>query len=188
MSCKIIETELPGLLVIEPMVFEDPRGLFMEIYNASPNSHGPVNKRFVQDNLSSSQRGVIRGMHYQYPSGQAKLVQALQGEVFDVAVDLRRGSPTFKKWVGVTLSDRNHRQLYIPQGFAHGFAVLSDQALFFYKCSDYYAPPCEHGIHYADPVIGIQWPIEAPLISEKDAALPMLKDVPDEHLPDFMGD
>ena len=187
MSCKIIETELPGLLIIEPMVFEDPRGLFMEIYNASPNSHGSIDERFVQDNLSSSQRGVIRGMHYQYPSGQAKLVQALKGEVFDVAVDLRRGSPTFKKWVGVTLSDHNHRQLYIPQGFAHGFAVLSDQALFFYKCSDYYSPQCEHGIHYADPVIDIQWPIEALLISAKDAALPMLKDVPDAHLPDLEG-
>ena len=132
-------------------------------------------------------RGVIRGMHYQHPSGQAKLVQALQGEVFDVAVDLRRGSPTFKQWVGVTLSERNHRQLYIPEGFAHGFAVLSAKALFFYKCSDYYAPKCEHGIHYADPAIDIQWPIEAPLLSEKDAALPMLKDVPDEHLPDFEG-
>lgn len=187
MPCKIIETELPGLLVIEPMVFEDPRGLFMEIFNAGPNSHGPLTAKFVQDNLSSSQQGVIRGMHFQHPSGQAKLVQVLQGEVFDVAVDLRRGSPTFKKWVGVNLSDRNHRQLYIPEGFAHGFAVLSAKALFFYKCSDFYVPQSEHGIHHADPEIDIQWPFENPLQSEKDAALPMLKDIPAEHLPDFQG-
>ena len=185
MPCKIIETELPGLLIVEPMVFADPRGLFMEIYNASPHSHGTINDRFVQDNLSSSQRGVVRGMHYQHPSGQAKLVQVLQGEVFDVAVDLRRGSPTFKQWVGVTLSEHNHRQLYIPKGFAHGFAVLSDQALFFYKCSDYYAPKCERGIHYADPAIDIHWPVETPLLSKKDDALPVIADVPDEHLPEF---
>ena len=185
MPCNIIETNLSGLLVIEPAVFKDPRGVFMEIYNAKRDAHGSVTPCFVQDNLSSSRQGVIRGLHYQHPSGQGKLVQVLQGEVFDVAVDLRKGSPTFKQWVGVTLSDRNHRQLYIPEGFAHGFAVLSETALFFYKCSDYYKPSCEHGIHYADPEIAIQWPIEDPLVSEKDAALPMLQDVPEPHLPVF---
>lgn len=183
MPFKTIETKLPGLLIIEPAVFEDPRGLFMEVFNAKIDAYGSVTPRFVQDNLSTSRRGVIRGMHYQHPSGQGKLVQVLQGEVYDVAVDLRKGSPTFKQWFGITLSDRNHWQMYIPEGFAHGFAVLSETALFFYKCSDYYAPSCERGIHYADPEIAIQWPIEAPLLSEKDAVLPTLKDVPEAHLP-----
>ena len=185
MPCDIFETDLPGVIILEPAVFEDPRGLFMEIYNERPDAHGSICGRFVQDNISSSQAGVIRGLHYQYPSEQGKLVQVLRGKVFDVAVDLRRGSPTFKKWVGVTLSDRNHRQLYIPEGFAHGFAVLDAPVLFYYKCSDYYAPSYEHGVHYADPEINIHWPIEAPLLSAKDAALPLLKDVPTNHLPEY---
>ena len=185
MPCNIIETQLPGLLIIEPAVFADPRGLFMEIFSEKSYAHGAINDRFVQDNLSSSKQGVIRGLHYQHPSGQGKLVQVLHGEVYDVAVDLRISSPTFKQWFGATLSDRNHRQLYIPEGFAHGFAVLSTSALFFYKCSRYYAPSSERGVHYADPEINIHWPIEAPLLSEKDAALPMLRNIPEKYLPDF---
>jgi dTDP-4-dehydrorhamnose 3,5-epimerase len=187
MPCNIIETDLPGAVILEPTVYEDPRGFFMETYNAGPDSHGLLNTHFVQDNLSLSQQGVIRGLHYQHPSPQGKLVQVLKGEVFDVAVDLRQGSPTFKKWIGVNLSDSNHRQFYLPEGFAHGFAVLSETALFFYKCSDYYAPACERGVNYADPQIDIHWPVETPLLSEKDAALPMLKDIPADYLPKFEG-
>jgi dTDP-4-dehydrorhamnose 3,5-epimerase len=185
MPCKITETELPGVMLVEPSVFEDSRGYFMELYNGSPDSHGKINTHFLQDNFSSSKRGVIRGLHYQYPSGQAKLVQVLKGEVYDVAVDIRRNSPTFKKWVGFTLSDRNHRQLFIPDGFAHGFAVLSENALFLYKCSAYYAPDHDRGIYYADPEIDIQWPIERPVLSQKDEALPLLMDIAPGHLPDY---
>lgn len=184
MPCTITETELPGVLLIEPTVFKDPRGYFMELYNAGEASHGPLGVQFVQDNLSLSSRGVIRGLHYQYPCAQGKLVQVLRGEVFDVAVDLRRGSPTFKQWMGVALSDQNHRQLFIPQGFAHGFAVLSDTAHFFYKCTDFYAPVHDRGVHYADPDIAIQWPVPAPLVSEKDRSLPQLKDLQPDHLPE----
>ena len=185
MTDNVIKTKLPGLRLIEPAVFKDSRGYFLEIFNQSNHSYESFGSIFVQDSLSMSKRGVLRGLHFQHPKGQGKLVQVLRGEVYDVAVDLRRGSPTFKKWYGTNLSDLNHRQLFIPEGFAHGFAVLSPSALFFYKCSDYYAPEYEHGINFADPELAIDWPVQSPILSDKDASLPMLKDIPNEHLPEF---
>ena len=187
MAVDIVETDLPGVKLIQPAVYNDSRGYFMEIHRKDALSIEEINNGFVQDNLSLSLQHVIRGLHYQYPSGQGKLVQVLRGEVYDVAVDLRIGSPTFKKWIGVTLSSQNHRQLYIPTGFAHGFAVMSPSALFFYKCSDYYAPECERGINFADPELAIDWPVQTPMLSDKDAGLPLLKDIPREHLPQFKG-
>ena len=180
---KVIPTSLKGVLLIEPSVFEDKRGFFMETYQQERYWELGIDRNFIQDNLSYSVRGTLRGLHYQLPHEQAKLMQVIRGEIFDVAVDIRRGSPAFGKWTGFHLSEKNKQQLYIPEGFAHGFCVLSETAIFTYKCSDLYAPDCEGGILWSDPVIGIEWPIGNPLLSDKDSKNEFLRDIPPERLP-----
>jgi len=177
---KAIPTALPEVLMIEPDVFGDARGYFLETRSRERYRALGITCDFVQDNLSRSSRGVLRGMHMQNPYTQAKLVSVPQGEVFDVAVDVRVGSPRFGKWVGVTLSSENKRQLFIPAGFAHGFCVVSDDVLFSYKCSDAYHPETEVGFIWNDPDVGIAWPVEGPSLSKKDAAYPRLADIPPE--------
>lgn len=171
-----IETKLPGVLIIEPRVFGDQRGFFMETWQQDRYEQAGLPGRFVQDNLSRSRRGVLRGLHYQDPNPQGKLVYVLLGEVFDVAVDIRPDSPTFGDWVGVTLSAENKRQFFVPEGFAHGFCVVSDEALFAYKCTNLYNPAGEGSILWNDPDIGIEWPIDSPVLADKDARAPRLKD------------
>lgn len=168
---------IPEVLRIEPKVFGDSRGFFLETYSDERYRAVGVKHRFVQDNLSRSRRGTLRGLHYQWPRAQGKLVSCLRGSVFDVAVDLRRGSSTFGKWVGVELSESNKHQLWIPPGFAHGFCVLSEEADFFYKCTDFYVPTDENAVAWNDPTIAIDWPVKAPTLSDKDAAAPRLEQV-----------
>jgi dTDP-4-dehydrorhamnose 3,5-epimerase len=180
---EVMKTEIDGVLIIAPKVFEDPRGFFMETFNRLRYEEAGIGEVFCQDNMSFSCKNTLRGLHYEYPHEQAKLVQVLQGEILDVAVDLRRGSPTFGRTVTATLSERNRRQMFIPKGFAHGFCVLSETALFCYKCSDFYAPECDRGVLWSDPSVGIHWPIKDPLLSAKDEGLPLLKDIPPEQLP-----
>lgn len=175
---KIEKTFIPDLLVIEPKVFGDNRGYFLESFNERDFLASGININFIQDNESFSSKGVLRGLHFQNKHSQAKLVRVIKGEVFDVAVDLRKDSPTYKKYYGVVLSDTNKKQFLIPKGFAHGFLVLSDSAIFQYKCDDYYHPEDEGGFRYDDPTIGIEWPIIDKLIlSEKDLKLPYFKDI-----------
>lgn len=169
---------LDGLLVIEPKVFGDPRGFFFESWNERRYAEHGVPGRFVQDNFSLSRRGILRGLHFQNPSPQGKLVSVLQGEVYDVVVDIRRSSATFGRWYGVALSADTKRQFYVPPGFAHGFVVMSETALFHYKCTEFYAPEHERAIRWDDPDLGIQWPVREPLLSAKDAQAPYLKDIP----------
>jgi len=181
---KVVATELPGVLLIEPQVYGDARGFFMETHHqARYSSAGIAPEGFVQDNLSFSRRGVLRGLHFQQPRPQGKLVQALEGEVLDVAVDIRVGSPTFGSWIAETLSAENKRQLYIPPGFAHGFVVLSETALFAYKCTTLYDPRADAVIAWNDPQIGIDWPIAAPELSDKDRAAPTLAEIDPARLP-----
>ncbi|CUH94464.1 dTDP-4-dehydrorhamnose 3,5-epimerase [Propionispora sp. 2/2-37] len=180
---KVIETKLPGVLIIEPKVFGDARGYFQETWNQVRYEEAGITDTFVQDNLSFSTRGVLRGLHYQNPHGQGKLVAVVKGEVFDVAVDIRVGSPHFGQWAGVYLSDENHRQLWIPPGFAHGFCVVSDTVYFAYKCTALYTPQAEGGILWNDPAIGIEWPVADVNLSEKDTKYPCLGDVPQHRLP-----
>jgi dTDP-4-dehydrorhamnose 3,5-epimerase len=180
---NIMTTSIEGVLMIEPDVFEDSRGFFMETYNRNRYIKSGINTLFVQDNLSYSVQGAVRGLHYQIRTPQAKLVQVISGEIFDVAVDIRRDSPTFGKWTGFHLSDRNRRQLFIPQGFAHGFCVLSEIAYFLYKCSDFFVPDDEGGIIWSDPDIGIDWPVQDPIISEKDKQYPRLSEINPDQLP-----
>ena len=170
----IRKTRLPGVLVIEPRRFGDSRGFFQEVYHAGRYREAGIDVSFVQDNLSRSVHGTLRGLHFQAPPhAQAKLVQVLEGEVFDVAVDLRHDSPTFGEWIGEKLSAHNGRQMFVPEGFAHGFCVTSESALFAYKCSSLYAPDSEGAIRWDDPQIGILWPVAEPLVSTKDQnALP----------------
>jgi dTDP-4-dehydrorhamnose 3,5-epimerase len=182
---KIIATPIDGLLVIEPKIFKDKRGFFMETYNRQKYEAAGITETFVQDNLSYSKKKTVRGLHFQIRRSQAKLVQAVAGEIFDVAVDLRPASTTFGKWTGARLSDKNGHQMYIPKGFAHGFCVLSEFALFYYKCSDFYAPDDEGGIIWSDQDIGIEWPVENPIISEKDKQYPNLANLAAEQLPSF---
>lgn len=171
---KVETTSLPGVLLIEPDVFGDARGFLMETYKRSRYAAQGIETEFIQDNLSYSQRGVLRGLHLQVPNAQAKLVYVLQGEVFDVAVDVRKGSPNFGQWFGATISSENKRQLYAPVGFAHGFCVVSEVAMFAYKCSSEYAPEQEISVRWDDPAIGIEWPISDPQLSQKDkAGLPL---------------
>lgn len=179
---NVIPTALEGVLIIEPRVFDDPRGYFMETHHRKRYREAGIDCEFVQDNISYSVQGTLRGLHYQLPHAQAKLVQVLTGEIYDVAVDIRRGSTTFGKWVGVYLSDKNHRQLFVPSGFAHGFCVKSQTAHVLYKCSDFYSPPDEKGVLWSDPGIGIDWPIHGPILSAKDGRYPCLSDIPFEHL------
>ena len=176
---------LDGVLLIEPKVFGDARGFFMEVYNAGRYDEAGLTSTFVQDNLSLSGNAILRGLHLQNPHAQDKLVYVLAGEVFDVVVDLRVGSPTFAKWTAARLSAENRHQLFVPKGFAHGFCVLSDEALFAYKCSDLYTPAAELSVRWDDPDLAIDWPIEAPRVSEKDAAAPYLKDLDQARLPCF---
>ncbi|AYF89595.1 dTDP-4-dehydrorhamnose 3,5-epimerase [Pseudomonas sp. DY-1] len=175
---KVVATALPGVLILEPTVFGDERGFFYESFNARNFAKAAgVEREFVQDNHSRSQRGVLRGLHYQLQQAQGKLVRVVHGEVFDVAVDIRRNSPTFGRWVGVHLSAENKRQLWVPEGFAHGFLVLSEYAEFLYKTTDYYAPEHERCIRWDDPDLAIDWPFaEAPQLSAKDQAGASFKD------------
>jgi dTDP-4-dehydrorhamnose 3,5-epimerase len=169
---KVQPTVLPEVLLIEPRCFDDERGHFLETYHGQRYRDSSVSATFVQDNLSYSRRGVVRGLHY-------------QGEIYDVAVDVRRGSPTFGRWVGVTLSARDYAQLFIPEGFAHGFCATSDSATVCYKCTEFYSPHEDRGIRWDDPTLAISWPITEAILSDKDRSLPPLAEVPAEHLPVF---
>jgi len=176
---KINETPIPGLLVIEPKVFEDNRGYFYECYNETEYQQAGIKARWIQDNQSKSGFGVLRGLHYQLdPWSQSKLVRVLEGEILDVAVDIRKGSPTYKKWFSIKLSGENKKQFFIPKGFAHGFSVLSPVAVVFYKCDQFYKPESERGILFNDPELDIDWGIESKhiLLSAKDKIHPLLKD------------
>ncbi|WDS36357.1 dTDP-4-dehydrorhamnose 3,5-epimerase [Pseudoxanthomonas sp.] len=180
---KVIETSLPGCRIIEPAVFGDERGFFFESWNAQRYGELGLPSSFVQSNVSSSTKGVLRGLHYQWPNPQGKLVSVLEGEVYDVAVDIRRGSPHFGKWAAVLLSAENKRQFWIPEGFAHGFAVVSERAIFSYMCTAPYDKAADAGVRWDDPAIGIDWPIGDPNLSEKDAKAPLLAEVAAERLP-----
>lgn len=176
---KVIKTDIPEVVIIEPRVFGDHRGYFFESFSERDFAAEVREVRFVQDNESKSCYGVLRGLHFQKPPhAQSKLVRVVKGRVLDVAVDIRRGSPTFGRHVAVELSEENHRQFFIPRGFAHGFVVLSDEAVFQYKCDDFYAPECEGAVAWDDPELGIDWgiPMEDVILSEKDRKHPMLKD------------
>jgi dTDP-4-dehydrorhamnose 3,5-epimerase len=173
---KCIDTALPGVVIVEPQVFGDDRGFFLETYHQARYREAGIDCRFVQDNLSLSVRGTLRGLHYQINHPQDKLVQVITGEVFDVVVDLRPDSDTFRQWTGVRLSSESKRQLFVPKGFAHGFCVLSEEVHFFYKCSDIYRAEDEGGVIWNDPDLGIQWPVKDPVISAKDQQLPRLVD------------
>jgi dTDP-4-dehydrorhamnose 3,5-epimerase len=182
---NVVETSLPGVLIIEPKVFGDERGFFMETWNGRRYEEAGLPGRFVQDNLSYSARGVLRGLHFQNPQPQGKLISVLRGEVFDVAVDVRVGSPTFGEWTSVTLSAENKRQFYVPPDFAHGFLVTGEDAIFFYKCTDYYAPSSEGILLWNDPEIGIEWPTDAPTLSERDGKAPPLREMLEGSLPRY---
>jgi dTDP-4-dehydrorhamnose 3,5-epimerase len=184
LTVRFIQTEIPGVVIIEPDVHRDPRGYFLETYHERKYAEGGIRGPFVQDNHSFSLRGTLRGLHGQRRRPQGKLVRAVEGEMFDVAVDIRRGSPTFSKWVGVTLSGENCRQFYVPPGFAHGFCVLSERVHVEYKCTDFYDREDEFGLAWDDPEIAIAWPIREPVLSAKDAAAPRLDKIRD-HLPVF---
>lgn len=173
---QVIETAIPGVVIVEPRRFGDSRGFFTETFHAE-RYRGLGAQPFVQDNWSRSVRGVLRGLHLQNPNSQAKLVSVIHGAVLDVAVDVRVGSPTFGRHVAVTLSEDNGRQLFVPRGFAHGFAVLSDTVDFFYKCDNFYSPADEIVIRWNDPALGIDWQTPDPTLSERDAAAPLLADV-----------
>ena len=180
---RVKTTAFQEVLIVEPDAFPDKRGYFMEIYHQEKYEKLGIRRNFVQDNLSYSVKGTLRGLHYQYPHGQAKLVQAIRGEIFDVAVDIRLRSPNFGKWVSIVLSEENKRQFYVPEGFAHGFYVLSDGALVHYKCTDFYLPKNEGGVLWSDHHLQIDWPVRTPVISEKDNSYPLLDDVPKSRLP-----
>lgn len=182
---NVLKTTLEEVLIIKPTIFSDNRGFFMEMYHQKKYGDSGIETLFVQDNFSCSVRGTLRGLHYQFPNGQAKLVQVIRGEIFDVAVDIRRGSPAFGQWTSVYLSYENKRQLFIPEGFAHGFCVLSETADVIYKCTDFYDPDVEGGILWSDQGIGIAWPIADPLVSEKDRRYSCLSDISDERLPAY---
>jgi dTDP-4-dehydrorhamnose 3,5-epimerase len=180
----VIETPLPGVLVFKPRLFRDLRGYFLETHNKKRYREAGLKVEFVQDNVSGSGQGTLRGLHYQHPHSQGKLVEVLEGSVYDVAVDIRQDSPTFGQWYGITLTDEKHNQIYIPPGFAHGFYVLSKTALFSYKCSDYYSPSTEGGILWNDPDLDIQWPLTGePILSDKDVRFGKLAHIPVETLP-----
>ncbi len=177
MSFIFKELSLPGVVLITPQVFGDDRGFFIEIYKRSEFSRAGIAEYFIQDNCSRSSQHVLRGLHYQKdPAAQGKLVRCLKGTIFDVAVDIRKGSPTYGQWAGIDLSDENKRMLYIPPAFAHGFVVLSDMAEIMYKCTQEYSPENDRGIFWNDPDIKIDWKVRDPILSEKDKALPLLKD------------
>jgi dTDP-4-dehydrorhamnose 3,5-epimerase len=180
---EVISSEIEDVKLVKPRVFKDDRGFFMQTYHDEQYREAGIDVRFVQDNWSRSTRGVLRGLHYQLENAQDKLVSVVRGEVFDVAVDIRRNSPSFGKWSGAVLSDRNHHQMFVPKGFAHGFLVLSEEVDFVYKCSDFYTPGDEYGIRWDDPDIGIDWPSGEYILSGKDQVLPVLANVPVDALP-----
>jgi len=184
---KIIETILPDCVVIEPDVFGDARGFFYESYNAQKYKEAGFDLNFVQSNVSRSAHGVLRGLHYQFPNPQGKLVSVVEGEVYDVAVDIRVGSPTFGRWTAAVLSSHNKRHFWIPEGFAHGFAVLSEFATFCYQCTALYDRAGDAAIRWNDGDIGVDWPVGAPQLSEKDEKAPFLRDVPRDKLPPYRG-
>jgi len=184
---KIIETILPDCVVIEPDVFGDARGFFYESYNAQKYKEAGFDLNFVQSNVSRSAHGVLRGLHYQFPNPQGKLVSVVEGEVYDVAVDIRVGSPTFGRWTAAVLSSHNKRHFWIPEGFAHGFAVLSEFATFCYQCTALYDRSGDAAIRWNDGDIGVDWPVGAPQLSEKDEKAPFLRDVPRDKLPPYRG-
>ncbi|HAA92117.1 MAG TPA: dTDP-4-dehydrorhamnose 3,5-epimerase [Rhodospirillaceae bacterium] len=175
---EVTPTALPEVLLIEPKLFGDERGFFFESWKQDRYLEHGLPAEFVQDNISRSDKGTLRGLHFQEPNAQGKLVSVLQGQVFDVAVDVREGSPRFGKWIGVELDGEKHHQLWIPPGFAHGFCVLSESADFFYKCTTLYSPETEQAIRYDDPTIGIDWPVETPILSRKDEVAPVLAEAP----------
>ena len=183
---RLVPTDLPGVLIIEPAVYRDARGFFLETYHQRRYTEAGIPGPFVQDNHSYSARGTLRGLHAQVRRPQGKLVRAVEGEMFDVAVDIRRGSPTLGRWVGVVLSGTNFRQFYIPPGFAHGFCVLSEHVHVEYKCTDFYDPADEVTVAWNDPAIGIAWPAAEPVLSTKDGAAPRLADLGDR-LPVYPG-
>jgi len=182
---KITETSLPGVFLIEPKRFGDNRGFFLETFRSDLFEEAGISAQFVQDNHSRSSKGVLRGLHYQLVQPQGKFVRVATGAVFDVAVDVRRGSPNFGQWFGAELSEDNMNMMYVPPGFAHGFVVLSDTADFIYKCTDYYHPESEQGIAWDDPDIGVEWPISDVMLSEKDKLNPKLKDQHSDLLPQY---
>jgi dTDP-4-dehydrorhamnose 3,5-epimerase len=182
----VTETPLPGVVVVEPRIFRDDRGYFLETWSRDAYSGRGLPGEFAQDNLSRSIVGVLRGLHFQFPTAQGKLVGVVQGTVWDVAVDIRVGSPHFGRWFGTKLSAEDGRQMYIPEGFAHGFVVIGDgPALFSYKCTAGYDPKGQCSVVWNDPDLGIAWPVEAPLLSPKDAEAPRLRDIPEDQLPRF---
>lgn len=181
MEC--IETSLPGVFVVEPVVHKDDRGFFLETFSSNKYAKAGIEATFVQDNHSCSSYGTIRGLHYQLKNPQAKLVYVVSGEIYDVVVDIRRDSPCFGQWTGVTLSGENKRQIFAPQGFAHGFCVRSDMADVIYKCTDFYTPGDEYGILWSDTDLGVDWNVDSPVISQKDALYQALKEVPESLLP-----
>lgn len=174
---EVTRLAIPEVLLITPRAFSDERGFFLESYNANEFARAGLTARFVQDNHSRSNRGVLRGLHYQLEKPQAKLVRVVRGSIFDVAADIRVGSPTFGKWVGVTLDDERKQLLWIPEGFAHGFCVLSDVADVAYKTTDFYAPAAERGVRWDDPLLGISWPIKEPILAEKDLRYALLSTI-----------
>ncbi len=177
---KVEELPLPGAKLISPQVFRDPRGFFLETFQSTRYKGAGIEEEFVQDNLSFSKYGTIRGMHFQSQPGQSKLVKVVKGKIFDVIVDMRKTSKTYKKWLGITLDDKFHQQLYIPVGFAHGFCCLSDEAYLSYKVSSEYNPKTECTFHYNDPEISIEWPLCSPMLSERDKTAPFFKEVIEE--------
>lgn len=180
---KIESRGIGGMVVIEPQVFEDARGYFLETWSRERYASAGIPERFVQDNVSLSVRDTLRGLHLQHPHGQGKLVHVLDGEVYDVIVDVRIGSPTFGQWQATVLSAGNHRQIYIPPGLAHGFCVTAERALFAYKCTEPYHPEAELGISWDDPDLAIPWPASSPRLSSRDAGFPLLRDIPRDRLP-----
>jgi dTDP-4-dehydrorhamnose 3,5-epimerase len=185
---KRLDTTIPDVWILEPDVFRDERGFFLESYSKRTFASLGIHHHFVQDNHSRSRRGTIRGLHYQLRHPQTKLCRVITGEVLDVAVDIRLGSPTFGRWASAILSAKNQHELLIPEGFAHGFSVLSDSAEFLYKCSDFYDPGAERGIRWNDPDLAIPWGVNEAILSKKDAAYPMLRDVPRSELPIYRGE
>lgn len=183
---KFTPAAIPDIVIVEPDVHKDPRGIFMEIHHAKKYADGGIKEVFVQDNISNSIKNTLRGLHCQMKNPQGKLMSVLEGEIFDVAVDIRKNSPTFKKWFGIELSSENHKQVYIPPGFAHGFFVLSPSALVCYKCTQFYDPKDETGIYWNDPSINIQWPHFDPLLSDKDKVSKKIDELLDI-LPHYKG-
>lgn len=185
---KVLPAGLPGVVIVEPAAYGDERGSFMELWQQERYAAAGLPARFVQDNLVYSRRGVLRGLHYQHPNGQGKLVAVVSGEIYDVAVDMRPGSPWFGHWTGEVLSAENRRQIYIPPGFAHGYLVLSAEAVVLYKCTEFWRPDCERGVRWDDPDIGISWPAEPEILARRDLEWPRLQDIPAEHLPPYRED